>query len=82
MQWKKAKHHIDEHFFHKLGHYVPFGPKDGEYKEYQRLSFIEKNIESIEPEHVDEYSIPLGKLFRWLQYALELRKEDVQMRRD
>jgi hypothetical protein len=32
---------------------------------YQRLKFLEKNIEGIEPEQVEEYSIALGKLYRW-----------------
>ena len=36
----------------------------------------------IEPEQVDDYSIAMGKLFRWLLAAIELREEDVLMRRD
>ncbi len=35
-----------------------------------------------EPEQVDDYSVALGKLFRWLQQALELREEDVVLRRE
>lgn len=35
-----------------------------------------------EPEQVDEYSIPLGKLFRWLLTAIDMREDDVMTRRD
>jgi hypothetical protein len=31
---------------------------------------------------VDEYSIALGKLYRWLLTAVEMREEDVLMRRE
>ena len=31
---------------------------------------------------VDEYSITLGKLFKWLLAGVDLREVDVQMRRD
>lgn len=82
LEWKKAKNLLNEDFFKRLGTYNPFGPKEGEFKEYQRLNFLKKNISYYEPEQVDEYSIALGKLFRWLQAALDLREEDVMIRRD
>jgi len=43
---------------------------------------LKRNIAAYEPEHVDEYSIALGKLFRWVLQAIELREEDVMIRRD
>jgi len=64
-----------------MSEYKPFGPKDDEYKEYQKLLFIRENIEELNEELVDEYSVTVGKLFRWLQMALELRIEDVKSRR-
>lgn len=82
LEWKKAKRYIDDNFFKRLGGYNPIGPKDGEYREYQKLRFLEKNVEGIEPEHVDDYSIPLGRLYRWLLFAIDMRKEDVNNRRD
>ena len=82
LEWKKAKHLINDEFFKRVGHYVPFGSKDDEYRLYQRLKFLKRNIEKFEPEGVDEYSIPLGKLYRWLLQAIDLREEDVQMRKD
>lgn len=82
LEWKKAKKLLDEEFFRRLGTYNPYGPKEDEYKPYQRLKFLKRNIAQYEPEHVDDYSIALGKLFRWLQAALELREEDVVLRRE
>ena len=82
LEWKKAKKLIDEDFFKRIGEYNPFGPKTEEYKAYQKLKFLKRNIAAYEPEHVDEYSIALGKLFRWVLQAIELREEDVMIRRD
>jgi LPS O-antigen subunit length determinant protein (WzzB/FepE family) len=65
-----------------MGGYQIFGPKVNDYKLYQRINFIDKITEGIEAEQVDEYSVPLGKLYRWLQMAVEMRKEDVLARRD
>ena len=64
-----------------MNNYWPIGPKDGEYKEYQKIKFIRTNVEGIDENEVDEYSMTLGKLFRWLLMALELRIEDVTNRR-
>ncbi len=35
-----------------------------------------------EVEQVDDYSLALGKLYRWLLHAIDLREEDVLIRRD
>jgi hypothetical protein len=45
------------------------------------LKFIQSNVEAINEEDVDEYSMSLGKLYRWLLMALELRIEDVTNRK-
>jgi hypothetical protein len=63
-----------------LGGYVPFGSKDDEYLEYQKLAFIQKNIEGLNEEAIDEFSIALGKLHKWLKLALDTRINDVLMR--
>jgi len=50
IEWKKAKNYLDDDFFKRIGEYDPFGPKEEDFTAYQRLSFIEKNIEMYEPE--------------------------------
>lgn len=42
---------------------------------------MQDNLNGITQEEVDEYSVALGRLFKWLSFALELRIEDVKMRR-
>lgn len=45
LEWKKAKHFINDEFFKRIGQYNPFGAKEDEYKENMKLKFIEKNLE-------------------------------------
>jgi hypothetical protein len=90
LEWKKARlvmlgaSHDGAEFFQRLAEYNPFGAKDGQFKAYQKLRFLKKLIRRHEqqPEQVDEYSIPLGKLFKWLLYTIELRAADVVHRRE
>ena len=44
LEWKRAKILLNEDFFKKIGEYNPFGPKDGAFKEYQKLRFLKRNI--------------------------------------
>lgn len=34
------------------------------------------------PDTIDEYSVALGKLFRWIMFAMEIRMEDIRQRRE
>lgn len=70
-----------DNIYKQMSSYNPFGPKDGEYKEYQKIDFIRKNIEEINEEAIDEYSVTVGKLYRWLMMTIELRIADVRERR-
>lgn len=65
----------------RIGDYWPFGIKDETYKEYEKLKFIKRNLEEYQEEQVDEYSVALGKLLRWIKYAITARTEDVKIRR-
>ena len=82
LDFKKAKTLIGEDLFERMGKYNPLGQSENEYKEYQKLTFLKRNIESMEEEKVDEYSIILGRIHRWISQALDLRVEDVRNRRD
>jgi len=42
------------------------------------LAFVYDNIGGINEEQVDDYSIALGHLFRWLRQAVDLRIENVK----
>lgn len=65
-----------------MAKYNPFGQRESSYKEYQKLAFLKRSVESIEEEKVDEYSIVLGRIYRWVSQAIELRVDDVRHRRD
>jgi len=64
-----------------MSEYWPFGPKEETYKEYHKLKFIQDNLDGIAEEQVDEYSIALGKLLKWVKLAIEVRIEDLKVRR-
>lgn len=81
LNWKRAKQFINDDFFSKLGDFWPIGPKEDNYKEYEKIKFIQANIEGISEDELDDYSVALGKLFKWLKLALECRIEDVKLRR-
>jgi hypothetical protein len=72
--WKTAKSLMNEAFLDKMESYDFRGPKSGTYAPYQTLNFIEKTIAGIEAEQVDEFNMVAGRLFKWLQIALENRK--------
>ncbi|CAI2385810.1 unnamed protein product [Moneuplotes crassus] len=80
LDWKKAKELIDDNFFMKLFKYQPVGPKDGEYKPYQKINFLEKQVEDIEQEQVEAYSHTFVRLLEWVKLAMSVRREDVVKR--
>jgi hypothetical protein len=85
LSWKKATVFLattdSESIYYKMNEYWPIGPKEGEYQEYQKLRFIKDNLADISEEDVDDYSVTVGKMFRWLNMALEIRIDDVTVRK-
>jgi hypothetical protein len=88
LEWKKAKQLIAANegadFFKRLGEFNPFGPKDAQFKAYQKLKFIKQNTKRYETalDALEEYSVPLARLFKWLLMSVEYRQLDVLARRD
>jgi len=72
----------DEAFFQKMQEYKFAGPKTGEFRTYEKIAFVKKNLEAYEEEAVENYSMTVAKLFQWLSLAIELRIENVVSRRD
>lgn len=81
LEWKKARqvllgpNHDGAEFFHRIGEYNPFGSKEDQFTLYQKLRFLKKTLKKHEQEieKIEEYSIPLSKLFKWMLYSIELR---------
>ena len=57
--------------------YNPIGPKEDEYKPYQKINSIRKMIDEIDIEAVEAYSFTFAKMLTWIKLAMEVRKEDV-----
>jgi hypothetical protein len=90
IEWKKARKILlgpnedGAEFFKRIGEYNPFGPKEEQSTLYQKLRFLKKSLKKHEQEieKIEEYSIPLSKLFKWMLYSIELRAQDVVHRRE
>jgi hypothetical protein len=80
LNWKLAKEYINDDFFDRIRSYNPYGPKEDEYKEYQKINFILRNLEEVKQEDVDSYSLALGYVLKYIYIAVELRKADVVRR--
>ena len=83
LKWKVGKKlAVVDLLADKMWKYEALGEKKNEYKVYQTLNFIEKNIEQYHPDDVDVYSSTiLGRLLRWMLSAIKLRRQDIIRRR-
>ena len=63
--------------------YQMYGETAGrrECKAYQTIPYVEKVIEGLQQEDIDQYQAGLGKLFKWLQMAIAGRKQDITRRK-
>lgn len=80
--WKKARTYIDEDFFLKIKALNPLGPRLERPPEYAMLPRLEADLEKMNAEDIDHYSLALGMLFNLLQMSFKLRIADVRMRRE
>jgi len=82
LSFKKVREIIgDETFYQKMAEYKFAGPKTGDFRDYEKMGFLKKNLDLTE-EELEQYSITMFKLWQWAQMAIELRCEDVVSRRD
>jgi len=81
IDWKKAKANINDDMFTKMGDYWPIGAKENNYREYEKMKYVQKCLEGVNSDELDEYSVALGKLYKWLNAAIEVRTEDIRMRK-
>jgi len=64
-----------------MGDYWPIGAKEMTFKEYEKLKFIQSSLDGVNEEELEEYSVALTKLYKWLKLAMDTRFEDVKQRR-
>lgn len=65
-----------------MGTYNPLGRREGTFKEYQKISFLKNNLKECEEDKVEEFSLVMNRVLKWILLALEIRCEDVVNRRD
>lgn len=66
LDFKLAKKMINDNMFKAMANYNPFGPNRQDFKEYQKMQFLKKNVDSVEEEKVEEYDLVTTKLFKWV----------------
>jgi len=65
-----------------MAEYEGVGQKDEEFREFQSINFIDRNIENYYIEDADAYSAAVvGRIMRWVQAAVKLRRADIVRRK-
>lgn len=83
LSFKKVRELLaDEGFFQKMQEYKYSGPKTAEFRAYEKVGFLQKNLSAYEPDFIEGYSQTITKLYQWVQLAIELRCDNVVARRD
>jgi len=82
LSFKMVKELINEKLFAAMSQYQPIGQRTNEFKEYQKLAFLKKNLAEVEEEKVEDFSLVLRQIYRWINLAIDLRVEDIVSRRD
>lgn len=84
LKWKLAKKVVSptSNLWELMNDYEAVGQKEDEYKEYQSINFIERNIENYYVEDADAYQAAVvGRVMRWVQAAVKLRRADIVRRK-
>lgn len=53
------------------------GPKPESFKKYQMNNFLHQLLVGYTQEDIDNYSLALGKLYKWCDLVIQVRKENV-----
>lgn len=61
--------------------YKSLGSKPNKYSGYQTINYCEKLINDYHLEEVENYNVGLGRLFKWLTSAIQVRKQDIIRRK-
>lgn len=78
--WKGTKKLWMEKLIPAMEKFQYKGPKSGDVKTYQRLSFVEYLISEYTFESCAQYNFALAIIHRWIKLAIEARRRDIAMR--
>ena len=75
LDWKLAKEILVNWTIPQMIQFKVLGPKPEIFRSYNTVNYCERLIEGIVAEEVEsQYHTGFGKLFKWLQSAVNLRK--------
>lgn len=81
ISWKRSKPHLNNKFKDFILHLQPRGPKPPKPEVYAKTMKLEKDLQSINFEDLQHYSLALSTLYRVLEQYLKIRIMDVSYRR-
>ena len=85
LEWVKVRSLFsadgEDSVYMRMSEFNPFGPKEDELREFQKLHFIKSNVDHISDEEVQKYSVDFYLLFKWLKLAIQIRTTDVKFRK-
>ena len=65
LSFKKVREIIgDETFYQKMAEFKFAGPKMGDFRQYEKMAFLKKNLE-VDEEQLETYSQTMYKLWQW-----------------
>ena len=79
--WKKARLLFNPDLLKVLEGYSPLGPIEGVPPRYRLINNIEKNLTGIDEEDVKNYSVPMWRLWKWIDSAVKIRIDDIKRRK-
>ena len=80
--WKYARKYFNEEFIDKLIAYTPLGVKTAPQASYTTLNFLEKNLDGLTPEDVEQHcGLEISRIFKWLLLCIKTRKDEIVYRK-
>ena len=55
----------DETFYQRMAEYKFAGPKTGDFRSYEKMAFLKRNLE-VEEDQLEAYSQTMFKLYQWV----------------
>ncbi|KAM3142503.1 hypothetical protein pb186bvf_005405 [Paramecium bursaria] len=82
LNWRKVQQMWNEELLSQITSYSHRGQKTRPPYKWCMVDRVQKRVEKIELEQVDQYNIPYGRLLRFLIMNCKLRKQDIELRRE
>ena len=81
LDWKKCARMFNESLINKLLSYSHRGSKHERIHPYAKVNRLAKMVEKFEISQVENYNLGLGRVLRFMQLTLKLRKLDIEIRK-